>query len=132
MSSNDQLAATAAMVAAQQSADHAAKTESETATLLVERRLLTPISPILAPLFVGRQVHYWMPVATPQFVRNDHQPFTAKVCFVHPDGDVTVCYHDHYGVTHIESHVPICDVRSDTRHGHGDAQGAYCTWPLRI
>jgi hypothetical protein len=78
---------------------------------------------------IGRQLHYWGMLAMPQFVRHDAQPFTARICFVHPDGSVLVRFADHYGAVHVDTHVPIHDRSEDDRHGKDGATSGYCTWP---
>lgn len=82
---------------------------------------------------IGRHVHYWASTAVAQHVRHDEVPFTARIVFVHPNGDVSVRGADHYGATFIDTHVSVlqaADVQaSDLRHGHGRQDG-YCTWPV--
>jgi hypothetical protein len=83
-------------------------------------------NPLMLP--IGRALHYWAQNAAPAFVRHDAQPFSARIVFVHNDGDVTVRMADHYGAEHIANHVKVKEATGEERHGHG-AEG-FCTWPV--
>lgn len=45
---------------------------------------------------VGRAVWMWAGAGSPN-VMDSRQPFEARVCFVHPDGKVSVTFNDHHG-----------------------------------
>lgn len=83
-------------------------------------------NPLILP--IGRALHFWNKDAHPQRVRQDAQPFTARICFVHPDGSVTVRIADHYGASGIEAHVQVKEATGTERHGHGAE--SFCTWPV--
>lgn len=80
---------------------------------------------------IGCNVHYWAPTTAQQHVRHDEVPFTARIVFVHQDGDVSVRGADHYGATFIDTHVTVRDAATvvDLRHGGGGGVGL-CTWPV--